>query len=140
MARMYPDLPVVGVGTIVLKDGQVLLIRRGVEPAYGKWSVPGGLVELGEGLRDAAAREVKEETGLDVDVGPVVDIVERVIRDADGRIQYHYIIVDFVARWLAGEAHADSDALEARWVAPEDIDGFETTEGLVPVIKKAVVA
>ncbi len=137
MSREYPAFPLVGVGTVILKDGKVLLVRRGAEPAYGKWSVPGGMVELGETLRVAAAREAKEETGLDVAVGPLVDIVERVIPDAEGRIQYHFIILDFAAKWLAGEPIAASDAAAARWVDLDDLESLDTTEGLIPVIRKA---
>lgn len=137
MSKEYPAYPMVGVGTIVLKDGRVLLVQRGAQPAYGKWSVPGGMLDLGESLHDAAAREVKEETGLDVEVGPLVDIVERVILDDDGRVQYHFIIVDFVAKWLSGEPVAASDALDVRWVDLHELEGLDTTEGLVPVILKA---
>lgn len=137
MSRRYPATPLVGVGTIILKNDKVLLVKRGAEPAYGKWSVPGGMLELGEALRDAAAREAKEETGLEVEVGPLVDVVERVIRDADGHILYHFIIVDFAAKWLGGEPIAASDALEARWVDLDELETFDTTHGLVPVIRKA---
>lgn len=138
MAREYPALPVVAVGVIVLKDGLVLLVKRAAEPARGKWSVPGGTVELGETLREAAAREVKEETGLDVDVGPLVEVVERVLHDDDGRIRYHYVILDFAARYIAGELAAASDALEARWVPLDELENFDTTEWLDRVIRKAV--
>lgn len=137
MSREYSAVPLVGVGTIVFKGNKVLLVKRGAEPAYGKWSVPGGMLDLGESLRDAAAREAKEETGLDVAVGPMVDVVERVIRDESGQIRYHFIIVDFAARWVKGEPKAASDALEARWVDLEELEELETTEGLVPVIRRA---
>lgn len=137
MSREYSAVPLVGVGTIVFKGDKVLLVKRGAEPAYGKWSVPGGMLDLGESLRDAAAREAKEETGLDVAVGPMVDVVERVIRDESGQIRYHFIIVDFAARWVEGEPKAASDALEARWVDLEELEELETTEGLVPVIRRA---
>ena len=95
MAREYPAHPVVGVGAVVVRDGRALLVRRAHEPRKGEWSLPGGLLDLGEALVDAARREVKEETGLDVEVGPMIETFDRVHRDGDGRIRYHFVIVDF---------------------------------------------
>jgi len=118
--RRYPERPFVAVGTIVLRDGCVLLARRGKEPSYGLWSLPGGAVDLGEGLKGAAARETREECGIEIEVTDVLEVVERMVRDPDGRVQFHYVIVDYLARWASGELAASPEVLEARWVAPED--------------------
>ncbi|MCL5962421.1 MAG: NUDIX hydrolase, partial [Chloroflexi bacterium] len=135
--REYPPCPIVAVGVIVLKGEAVLLVRRGVAPAHGKWSVPGGGVAVGETLPEAAARELKEECDLEVELGPVVEVVDRVVLDADGAPQYHYVIVDFVARWVAGEPSAATDISEARWVPLHELGSLETTEGLAEVVECA---
>jgi len=105
---------------VVLHDGAVLLVRRGKAPARGVWAVPGGRVELGETLAQAAEREVREETGVSVRAGKPVWSFDSVIRDEEGRVSYHYVIVDLLAYYLSGEPHASDDALEARWARPED--------------------
>ena len=110
MAREYPAHPVVGVGAVVVRDGKALIIKRAHEPRKGEWSLPGGLLELGESLQDAARREIKEETGLDIEVGPVIETFDRVHRDDQGRIRYHFVIVDFVCWPQAGDAVPGSDA------------------------------
>ena len=104
MAREYPAHPVVGVGAVVVRDGKALIIKRAHEPRKGEWSLPGGLLELGESLQDAARREIKEETGLDVEVGPIIETFDRVHATIDGRIRYHFVIVDFVCWSDGGEA------------------------------------
>ena len=119
-ARSYPTAPVPAVGAVVLHDGAVLLVRRGKAPARGVWAVPGGRVELGETLAQAAEREVREETGVSVRAGEPVWSFDSVIRDEEGRVSYHYVIVDLLADYLSGEPRASDDALEARWVRPED--------------------
>ena len=117
--RRYPERPFVAVGTIVVRDGCVLLARRGKEPSYGLWSLPGGAVDLGEGLKNAAARETREECGIEIEITDVLEVVERMVRDPDGRVQFHYVIVDYLARWTSGELVPSSEVLEARWVPPE---------------------
>ena len=128
------------VGTIVVKDGWVLLARRGKEPSYGLWSVPGGAVRLGEELRDAAKRETREECGIEVDLTDVIEIVERMVRDNDGRMQYHYVIVDYLARWVSGELAPSSEVLEARWVPPEEFPQYDMTRGTAEVIHRMLEA
>lgn len=127
-------------GAVVVKDGHVLLARRGKEPSYGLWSVPGGAVHLGETLKTAALREIREECGIEIDLGDVVEIVERMVRDADGRIQYHYVIVDYLARWASGELAPSPEALEARWVAPEEFPQYQMTVGTAEVILRMLEA
>ena len=124
MAREYPAHPVVGVGAVVVRDGRALVVRRAHEPRKGEWSLPGGMLDLGESLVDAARREVKEETGLDVQVGPIIETFDRVHRDAAGRIRYHFVIVDFVCWSNDGEPVAGSDAEDVAWVKAEEIDAY----------------
>lgn len=124
MRREYPERPIVGIGAIVLKGASVLLIRRGKPPRAGGWSLPGGAQKVGEMAAEAALREVREETGIEADVLGLVDVVDSVTRDAEGRIQYHYTLVDFACRWTAGEPVAGGDAAEARWVPIADLDGL----------------
>jgi 8-oxo-dGTP diphosphatase len=130
-----PAAPAVAVGGIAFDDqGRVLLIRRGRAPARGRWTIPGGRVKLGEALVDACAREFAEETGLTVQVGDLVTIVERVTRGQAGEIQFHYVIHDYRVRVLGGELRPGDDALEARWVAPDELGDLELTEGLTSVL------
>lgn len=139
-SRRYPDRPIMAVGTIVVKDGRVLLARRGKEPSYGLWSVPGGAVRLGEELKLAAKREIREECGIEVDLTDVIEIVERMVRDEDGRIQFHYVIVDYLARWAGGELTPSSEVLEARWIEPEDFPKYDMTRGTAEVIYRMLAA
>jgi ADP-ribose pyrophosphatase YjhB (NUDIX family) len=132
--RRYPERPFVAVGTIVVRDGCVLLARRGKEPSYGLWSLPGGAVDLGEGLKDAAARETREECGIEIEITDVLEVVERMVRDPDGRVQFHYVIVDYLARWTSGELVPSSEVLEAHWVPPESFPRYEMTRGTAEVV------
>ena len=136
--REYPEAPRVGVGAVVLKDGHVLLVRRNRPPAEGKWSIPGGLVDLGETTEVAAVREVAEECGLTVRLYGLAGVVERIIADPDGRVRYHYVLIDYVATPESGELHAGSDAADARWVPIGELGRYETTEGLASMVEKAV--
>lgn len=119
--RRYPPRPIVGVGGIVIDEGRVLLVRRNQPPLEGRWSLPGGLVETGEPLSAAVARELDEETGVAVEVGPLVEVVERVVRDAEGRVEYHYVLLDYLCARLGGTARAASDAGDVAWAAPEEL-------------------
>jgi 8-oxo-dGTP diphosphatase len=132
--RRYPERPFVAVGTIVVRDGCVLLARRGKEPSYGLWSLPGGAVDLGEGLKHAAARETREECGIEIEITDVLEVVERMVRDPDGRVQFHYVIVVYLARWTSGELVSSPEVLEARWVPPEDFPQYEMTRGTAEVV------
>jgi ADP-ribose pyrophosphatase YjhB (NUDIX family) len=109
MKRDYPDRPIVGVGAVIVLNGRALLVRRATEPLKDEWSLPGGVLELGERLRDGAAREALEETGLRVEVGQVLDVFDSIFPDADGRAQYHFVLIDFLCRPLSGEAKPGSD-------------------------------
>ena len=125
-------------GAVILDGARVLLVRRGQPPLQGQWSLPGGVVELGETLEAAVAREVHEETGLAVDVGPVIEVLDRIQQADDGRVQYHYVIVDYICRVRGGNVACGSDADEATWVDVAELAGFHTTAAVAAVIHKAL--
>jgi len=135
--RPYPDRPVVGVGAVVLDGNRVLLVKRGHAPLKGHWSLPGGAVEIGETLEEAVAREVLEETGIAIEVGPIVEVLDRISRDAEGRVEHHYVLIDFVARPTGGRLQGASDADDAAWVALADLAPYDVAGVTVSVIQKA---
>ena len=128
MGREYPSHPLVGVGILIKHGEKYLLIRRAAEPDRGLWTIPGGLVEVGERVWEAAVREAREETGLEVEVREVLDVIDKIVRDEEGRVKYHFIIVDFLAVPKGGRMRASSDALEARWVRREEFKRYPLTE------------
>ena len=136
-ARQYPLRPIVGVGGVALVDGRVLLIKRRFEPLAGRWSLPGGALEVGETLAEGLAREMKEETGLDVEVGPVVDVFDRITRDPDGRTRFHYVLVDYLCRPRGGEPVAGSDVSEVALVEIGDLAQYDLTPKTIDVINRA---
>ncbi|MEP7118587.1 MAG: NUDIX hydrolase [Acidobacteriota bacterium] len=140
MARDYPDAPVAGVGGVVIRSGEVLLVRRALPPRQGEWSLPGGRLELGESLVEGVRREVREETGIDVAVGPLVEVFDRVHRDDQGRVRYHFVIVDFLCRPIGGMLRAGDDAADARWVPRAEVPGLGVNVHAVAVIEKAFAA
>jgi 8-oxo-dGTP diphosphatase len=138
MKREYPETPLVGVGAIIIEDGRVVLVKRGHPPLEGKWSIPGGVLEIGETLRKAAVREALEETGLAVEPGELLGVFERVIPDEQGRMRYHYVLIDFLCRRVAGELEAGDDASEVRWVRREELAGLELARETEEVILKGL--
>jgi ADP-ribose pyrophosphatase YjhB (NUDIX family) len=138
ISRRYPERPVLGVGAlIILEDDRILLVERGNEPLKGYWSLPGGAVETGESLRDGVKREILEETGLAIEPMQVVEIFERIMPDADGRTEYHYVLIDYLCRVTGGTLGAADDASRVEWVARENLRGLRLTEGTLTVIEKA---
>ena len=137
MNRRYPERPYAGVGAIIFRGTQVLLVKRGRPPAMGKWSIPGGLVELGESMEASVRREVKEEVGLDVRVIDLVAALDRVIFDRDGRIEYHYILLDFLCEIVGGRLEAGSDADECLFVPMKELLRLDMTRGTEEVILRA---
>ncbi len=135
MKREYPDAPLVGVGVIIVEDGRVLLVKRGHAPLAGEWSIPGGVLEVGETLREAAIREALEETCLAVETADLLGVYDRVLRDHDGRTLYHYVLIDFLCRRVAGEARASGDADEVSWFTSEEIGKLKLAEDTAEVIR-----
>ena len=138
--RKYPERPIVAVGAVILDGDRVLLVQRGQEPLKGEWSLPGGAVEIGETLEAALAREVREETALDVVVGPVVEVLDSIRRDAGGRAEYHYVIADYACQIRSGTPSAavrGSDAADVRWVSVAELDCYRVTATAIAVIRKA---
>jgi 8-oxo-dGTP diphosphatase len=136
--RVFPDRPIISVGAVILDGRRVLLVRRGQPPLQGRWSLPGGVVEIGETLSAALAREVLEETGLSVDIGPPAEVLDRIERTEDGRVEYHYVIVDYVCRVRGGSLACGSDADAAEWVDIADLAQFAPTSAVTAVIHKAL--
>jgi 8-oxo-dGTP diphosphatase len=135
MKREYPDSPLVGVGAVIIEDGRVLLVKRGHPPLAGEWSIPGGVLELGETLREAALREAREETCLAVETADLLGVYDRVLRDDDGHTIYHFVLVDFLCRRVRGEAQAADDADEVRWFTPAEARELPLAEDTAEVIR-----
>jgi 8-oxo-dGTP diphosphatase len=126
MRREYPDAPVAAVGVVVLRDSEVLLVRRGQEPNRGRWSLPGGAVEVGETVRQAAEREVREECAVDIKAGEVIEVLDAITPAPDGRVRFHYVLVELLADYVGGTPVAATDALEARWCPLDQLDHVES--------------
>jgi 8-oxo-dGTP diphosphatase len=137
MKRDYPDRPIVGVGAVIVDQDRVLLIKRGSPPLLGEWSLPGGVVELGETLRAAAEREALEETGLVVNAGTVIEVLDRIIPGKEAAPQYHYVLIDFLCTVHGGELCAGGDAADVRWAGESQLAEFKLEQPAVDVIKKA---
>ena len=135
MKRQYPDRPIVGIGAVVWKDSQFLLIRRGKPPREGLWSLPGGAQAIGETVSEAAIREVREETGLEVEILGLIDVVDSIDRDDSGGVRYHYTLVDLLAAWRSGEAVAGDDAVDAAWFGMDDLEGLDLWEETHRIIR-----
>ena len=135
MKREYPDVPLVGVGAIIVDRDRVVLVKRGHAPLQGEWSIPGGVLEVGETLRQAAVREVLEETGLCVEVDELLGVYDRILRDSDERTRYHYVLIDFLCRRIDGEPLGAGDAAEARWFTRDELAGLSLAPDTEDVIK-----
>ncbi|GGG26042.1 NUDIX hydrolase [Caldovatus sediminis] len=135
--REYPDRPWVGIGVVAFRGDAVLLVRRGKPPRDGSWSLPGGAQRLGERAEDAARRELREETGIEVGPLDLLAVVDGISRDEQGAIRFHYTIIDYCARWLSGEVRAGGDVTEVAWATPADLPRYELTEAALRVIAEA---
>jgi 8-oxo-dGTP diphosphatase len=136
--RQYPERPIVGVGAVIVDEGKVVLIRRKYEPLKGHWSLPGGTVEVGEALEDALAREMIEETGLVVDVGPVIEVFDRIMRDEQRRVRYHFVLIDYLCWPSGGTLRAGSDVDAAIWADPAALAEYSLTEKATSVIQRGL--
>ncbi len=133
----YPNRPLIGVGTVVFKQDRVLLVQRGKPPREGSWSLPGGRQRLGETVREAACREVREESGLEVEITALLDVVDSMTRVPAGELAYHYTLVDFLAEWRDGDPAAGSDVREALWADPDALDPYELWDETLRIIALA---
>ena len=136
--RQYPARPIVGVGAVIVDDGKVVLVKRRHEPLAGRWSLPGGTLEVGETLKAAVIREMREETSLDVEVGPLLEVFDRIIMDEAQRVQYHFVLVDYLCWPVGGQLQASSDVEEAVLVSPESFAEYRLTENAELVIRQAL--
>src|SRR5258708_3619876 len=136
MKREFPEVPLVGVGAIIIEDARVVLVKRAHPPLQAEWSIPGGVLEVGELVRDAAIREAREETGLTVEPGELLGVYDRILRSPERRVQYHYVLIDFLCRWVAGELAAASDAAEVRCFAAEELSQLKLADDTLDVIRK----
>ena len=138
MQREYPERPLVGVGAVIVEGERVVLVRRAAEPMAGEWSIPGGLLELGETMRAGAEREALEETGLRVEAGEVLEVLDRIVPDSGGKARFHYVLIDFLCRRIAGELRAGGDAAEARWVREAELQSLGVAEAAAKLIRQAL--
>jgi 8-oxo-dGTP diphosphatase len=138
MKRDYPERPIIGVGAVIVSQGRALLVRRNTEPLKGEWSVPGGVLELGEKLREGVQREALEETGMVVEPGEVLEVFDSIFMDDEGRTQYHYVLIDYLCRVVRGEPCAGSDVSELKWVSQEELGGLGLRESIEQVLRKGL--
>lgn len=136
--RQYPDRPFVGIGGVIVHEGRVVLVKRRFEPLAGQWSIPGGAVEAGETLEACVAREMAEETGYLVEVGPVVEVLDRITHDDEGKVQYHFVLIDYLCWPIGGELRAGSDVAEAVLAERSELAQFSLTEKALAVIERAL--
>ncbi|HXJ88355.1 MAG TPA: NUDIX hydrolase [Candidatus Binatia bacterium] len=136
MNREFPEHPLIGVGSIIIEENRVVLVKRAHPPIQGHWSIPGGVLEVGEMVREAAVREAREETGLVVEPGELLGVFDRILRDHEHRVQYHYVLIDFLCRKVGGELRAASDAAEVRWFTREELPALSLAEDTLQVIRK----
>jgi ADP-ribose pyrophosphatase YjhB (NUDIX family) len=139
MKRDYPEQPIIGVGAVIVEHDRALLVRRATEPLRGEWSVPGGMLELGETLCDGVRREVLEETGIAVEPGEVLDVFDSIFTDSLGRTQYHYVLIDYLCLPLSGEARAGSDVTDVRWVSADALPAMNLRESIEQVVRKGLL-
>ena len=140
MKRDYPDRPLLGVGAVIVKNDQILVVRRANPPLQGQWSIPGGLVDTGETTKEAVIREIREETSLNIEPVELVEVFERILRDADSRVQYHFVVIDYLCHLVSGDPQAGTDVSEIRWARFEELIGLGITPETTSVSRKGLDA
>jgi 8-oxo-dGTP diphosphatase len=140
MKRDYPHRPILGVGAVILDGERFVLVQRGTEPHKNQWSIPGGMLESGESIKDAVMREAREETALEVQPVALVQVFERIVHDESGAVQFHYVILDYLCRLQDGLLRAGADAIDARWLRLDDLGSLSVADGTLGVLKKALAA
>lgn len=135
--REFPERPLIGVGGLVISGGRVLLARRGAPPLKGEWSIPGGLLEVGEALMEGVRRELLEETAVEIRVVELIEVFERIDLDASGTARHHFVVLDYLCEMLGGEARAASDVTDVAWAAPEELPNYSLSEAATRVILRA---
>ena len=138
MHRDYPDRPLLGVGAIIVQNERILLARRANPPLQDEWSIPGGLVETGETIQEALVREAREETGLEIEPVKLVEVFERILRDKEARVQYHFVLINYLCRVVSGEAQASSDVSDVVWVAAHKLESYSVAEETCRVVRRAL--
>jgi 8-oxo-dGTP diphosphatase len=136
MQREFPEVPLIGVGAIIIEGDRVVLVKRAHPPLQAEWSIPGGVLEVGELVREACVREAREETGLTVEPVELLGVYDRILRNPDERVQYHYVLIDFLCRRVAGDLAAATDAAEVRWFPREELPRLKLAEDTIDVIEK----
>ena len=136
--RAYPDRPFLAVSAVIVRDGKILIVRRARPPAQDRYTLPGGVVEVGETLIEAITREVEEETALSIEPIELADYREVIARDDENRLKRHFVILVFLARWRAGEPAPNDEVAEARWIEPKELEGLRTTDGLAAIVARAL--
>ena len=136
MNREFPEQPLIGVGSIIIEGDRIVLVKRAHPPNQGHWSIPGGVLEVGEMVREAAVREAREETGLIIEPGELLGVFDRILREPGQRVQYHYVLIDFLCRKVGGELRAASDAAEVQWFTREDLHTLNLAKDTLEVIQK----
>ena len=136
MNREFPEMPLVGIGSIIIEGDRVVLVKRAHPPIQGHWSIPGGVLEVGEMVLEAAVREAREETGLIVESGELLGVYDRILRDPEQRVQYHYVLIDFLCRPVGGELLAASDATAVRWFTREELPSLNLAEDTLHLVQK----
>ena len=140
MSRVYPEAPLVGVGVVIINDkNQVALIKRGNEPKKGLWTIPGGNVELGEQVRETAIREVKEECNINIELKDLLGVVDLILKDNEGKVQYHYILIDYLAKYTEGSLTPQSDVSEADWYYQHELEKLDIPEVTLKILEKAFI-
>ena len=136
-SRAYPDRPHLAASAAIIRDGRVLIVRRARKPANGVYTLPGGVVEAGETLAEAVTREVREETGLEIEPVALAGFREGILRDGGNQVSRHFVILSFAARWISGDTELNDELDDARWLRPAEIEGLKTTEGLAEIVTAA---